>query len=460
MEALISLVKKLIEYPTEEEWFEFKDSWYDAYAIGEYISSLSNAAALAGKREGFLIWGVDDDTHELTNTEFSYRQNVRNEPLEHYLARQVTPDLGFSFHELDIDGNRVVVLVVPAAKIAPTSFNGTRFLRIGSSKVNLAKYPERESKLFEVLRHGLPTMENTPAYEQDLTFRKLLLYYEEKGITLNPQTFEKNLGLRTEEGRYNFLAQILSDNSQISVRVSIFKGNDKASPLYSVREFGNTCMLVTLDKILEYGDVLNIMQANEHNRLVEREEVPLFDQPAFREALVNAFVHNSWIEGNAPMITVYSDRIEILSRGTLAPSQTMEGFFKGESVPVNRRLSDIFLQLHISERSGRGVPAVTAAYGRGAYEFRANSIVVGIPFKIIEPASDKSEQTPKAKAETTVLQARILQEMRENPSVSQAQLAEIVGESFSTVKSNIRTLRENGLVNRVGPKKTGKWMVN
>lgn len=219
-------------------------------------------------------------------------------------------------------------------------------------------------------------------------------------------------------------------------------------------------MPVTLDKILEYGGVLNIMQANERRRIIEREEVPLFDQPAFREALVNAFVHNSWIEGNAPMITVYSDRIEILSRGTLAPHQTTEGFFKGESVPVNRRLSDIFLQLHISERSGRGVPAVTAAYGRGAYEFLTNSIVVSIPFKIIETASDKSGQMPKAKAETTVLQARILQEMRENPSVSQAQLAEIIGESFSTVKSNIRTLRENGLVNRVGPKKTGKWVVN
>ena len=46
--------------------------------------------------------------------------------------------------------------------------------------------------------------------------------------------------------------------------------------------------------------------------------------------------------GNEPMITVFSDRIEILSRGSLAPEQTMEGFFAGESVPVNRKLSEIF----------------------------------------------------------------------------------------------------------------------
>ena len=59
------------------------------------------------------------------------------------------------------------------------------------------------------------------------------------------------------------------------------------------------------------------------------------------------------------MITVYNNKIEILSRGTLAPQQTMKGFYLGESVPVNQKLSDIFLQLHISERSGRGVPNIT-----------------------------------------------------------------------------------------------------
>ncbi|MCD8242061.1 MAG: hypothetical protein LUD73_06780 [Lachnospiraceae bacterium] len=76
-------------------------------------------------------------------------------------------------------------------------------------------------------------------------------------------------------------------------------------------------------------------------------------------------------------------RVEILSRGTLPPKQTREGFFKGESVPVNQRLSDIFLQLHISERSGRGVPQITRVYGESAFEFRENSIAVTIPFTFI-----------------------------------------------------------------------------
>lgn len=49
-------------------------------------------------------------------------------------------------------------------------------------------------------------------------------------------------------------------------------------------------------------------------------------------------------------------------------------------VAGNDKLSEIFLQLHISEKSGRGVPQITEVYGKGAFTFRENSIVVMIPF--------------------------------------------------------------------------------
>ena len=123
------------------------------------------------------------------------------------------------------------------------------------------------------------------------------------------------------------MAQLLSDNSHIPVRFSLFSGESKSTTMYSVREFGNTCLLYSLDDVLRYGEVLNIPQADERNRIVERKEVPLFHAEAYREAVINAFVHNLWIDGNAPMITGFRDRIEILSRGHLPPKQTVEGFF-------------------------------------------------------------------------------------------------------------------------------------
>lgn len=52
------IVKELIEYPREANWYEFKENWYEPVGIGEYISSLSNAAVLEGKEYGYLVWGV------------------------------------------------------------------------------------------------------------------------------------------------------------------------------------------------------------------------------------------------------------------------------------------------------------------------------------------------------------------------------------------------------------------
>lgn len=181
-----------------------------------------------------------------------------------------------------IDGKDVVILVIPAANTIPTSFDKARYLRIGSSKVNLNKFPERELALFNALSRGIATIENTESDYQNLEFKQLFQYYANKGITLKESTFKTNLGLVTKDGKYNIMAQLLSDDSHFPIRVSMFSGNSKASPLYSVKEFGFTCILTSLNKLLDYGDAINIPQADESNRKMIRKEIILFDQDAFR----------------------------------------------------------------------------------------------------------------------------------------------------------------------------------
>lgn len=452
-----SVVQSLIQYNAEEEWFEFKENWFEHHAIGEYISAISNAAALRGKESGYFIWGVNNETHEIVGTTVNYQKDYNKEPFQHYLARLLTPDLYFSFNEIEVQGKRVVVLDIPAAKTVPTSFDGIRYIRIGSSKEKINKYPEREAQLFNVLTSGLPTIETVESEYQDLTFVRLFTYYAGRGITLRQETFEKNLGLRTKDGKYNMMAQLLSDDCHMPIRISIFRGETKAAPLFSVREFGNTCILLALDKILEYSDVINLIQTDERNRIMERKEVSLFNADAYREAVINAFVHNKWIDGNAPMITVFSNRIEILSRGTLAPEQTIEGFFLGESIPVNRKLSDLFLQLHISERSGRGVPKITEMYGRDAFEFRENSIVVTLPFTILEDSLVDKPVDKKPKMNEQM--EKVLLEIRNNPNITQPQLVKIMNIGKSMIQRYISNLKKMGYIERIGSNKSGYWKV-
>ena len=353
----------------------------------------------------------------------------------------------------------------------PTAFANERFIRVGSSKENIRKYPEKESFLFHVLRNGFPTIENTPSDYQNLTFEKLIFYYGTKGLLLKPETFKQNLGLLTEDGKYNILAQLLSDNSHIPIRVAIFSGTSKADKMYSVREFGYQCLLYSLDDVLRYGDILNILQADETNRDIERKEVPLFENEAYREAVVNAFVHNLWVSQNEPMFTVFSDRIEILSRGTLAPEQTLEGFFAGVSVPVNRKLSEIFLQLHISEKTGRGVPKIVHAYGKEAYEFHENSIVIKIPFHWINAMGEKQIKEPvpqqgkddnnseKKEELLSKTQQTILTEFRDNPNITKAQLSIKTGLGKTAIDNGIAALKKKGYIEHIGSRKNGYYRV-
>ncbi len=444
----------------EQEWFEFKENWFQPEALGEYISALSNAAAFHYKKYAFFIWGVNDETHEIIGTIFNQYAHYNDEPYQNFLARNLSPSINFTFEEVEIEGKRVVVLVIPAAVEIPTSFKNNRYIRIGSSKCNLKDYPKREIELFKILDKREKTIETIKAKYQDLTFQKLFGYYGSKGIVLNQKTFIKNLGLKNDDGEFNLLAQLLSDNSHFPLRVSIFDGKTKGSNLFSVREFGNNCLLYTLDELLRYGDVLNIIQADETGRVVERKDVSLFDNKAFREAIINAVLHNKWVEGNEPMISVFSDRIEILSRGSLAPTQTIEGFYLGESIPVNEKLSEIFLQLHISEKSGRGVPKIIEMYGKEAFTFRENSIVVTIPFQKINTTSKNvGNKIGNKKISLNSRRQTILKEIRDNANVTAKELSRILKISETAVENNLSFLKQNDYVERIGSKKAGYWKV-
>ena len=102
-DQLIARINELRGYKTEREWFEFKTNWYEPTQLGAYISALSNAAAYDGQKAGYLVWGINNETHDVEGTDFDPDQDVQNEPLKHWLARQLSPDIVFRFEEREIE---------------------------------------------------------------------------------------------------------------------------------------------------------------------------------------------------------------------------------------------------------------------------------------------------------------------------------------------------------------------
>ena len=69
-EYLIGLVHELRKLSHETEWVEFKQNRAEPDEIGEYISALANSAALLGKVNAYLVWGVDNESHDIIGTTF------------------------------------------------------------------------------------------------------------------------------------------------------------------------------------------------------------------------------------------------------------------------------------------------------------------------------------------------------------------------------------------------------
>ena len=383
-----------------------------------------------------------------------------------YRTKNIYPCINFKFDEFYHKGKRVVVLIVPAAKNIPTSFKDIRYTRIGSSLESLLRYPEKEAEIWNCLNHKEDSLETIVSQYQDLSFNSLINYYSSKGIFLNLDTFKENLGLLTDDGKYNLLAQLLSDNSHINIRVAVFAGKSKADPMFSVKEFGMINLLLSLDKVLNYGDTFNIPQADERNRIVTRKDIFLFDANAYREAIINAFVHNDWTTNNAPMFTFYSDRIEILSHGALSPKLTIADFYKGKSEPKNKKLSDIFIQLHISERTGRGVPTILNSYGEKAFEFANNWIQVTIPFNFINVVDYQiSPNVVNISGEYVVnkslnkSQILILKSLRNNPNITIEGISRETGLGHTAIQNNLNKLQNINIIKRNGSRKSGYWEV-
>ena len=173
VEYLQSLVRELAKLPDETEWVEFKCNNKQPQMIGEYISALSNSAALCERPKAYLVWGVDDTTHKIVGTEFQYRKMKKgNEELEAWLSRMLSPRINFRFFEVPMDEGMVVLMEIPCAEKQPVQFAGGEFIRIGTNKKNLKEYCKDGEKLHQWGNSSIRAVLNRNNYYGDLVQRK------------------------------------------------------------------------------------------------------------------------------------------------------------------------------------------------------------------------------------------------------------------------------------------------
>ena len=138
---LHKLLLELCSQPQEEHWLEFKLNYINHDEIGEYISALSNGATISNKSFGYLIWGVENITHEVKGTLFRFNNAKEgNQYLELWLRQLLHPKISFEIFEFDYQGKHIVLLRIPAAMAEPTQFKKIPYIRISSHKTDLRNH--------------------------------------------------------------------------------------------------------------------------------------------------------------------------------------------------------------------------------------------------------------------------------------------------------------------------------
>ena len=250
------------------------------------------------------------------------------------------------------------------------------------------------------------------------------------------------------------MAELLSDRNNIPFIFVKFQGENKAS-ISERSDYGYGCILTT------YGKIKNRLQAENicisDTAVRPRKDTYLFDFDCVNEAILNALVHNDWTI-TEPQISMFHNRLEILSHGGLPNGMTKEQFFDGISKPRNASLMRIFLNMGLTEHTGHGIPTIVEKYGKDVFEIESNFIRCIIPFEkeVIDQIDNKNVGLNVGLNKT---EKKVIETLIENPSVTSVELAEKVGVTKRTIERAFKSLQEKKMIERIGSKRDGNWIV-
>jgi len=375
-EYIIALVRELLKQPKESEWLEFKHNNKEPQMIGEYISALSNSAALHRKTNAYMIWGIDDTTYKLLGTSFSPSQTkVGGEALENWLLRLLEPKIEFKFYEIEIENKKVVLLEIAPAYRHPVRFNGVEYIRFHSYKKKLKDLPEKERELWrifdnipferQIAAHNLEESEVLKYLEYTTYFELLDLPLPENRTAILKALEDDEMIKKQDNGKFAItnlgailFAKDLNKFNHLrrkAIRVIQYKDNTKLETIKEIQ--GKKGYAVGFEELIEY--INNILPSNEIIEKVFRKTIKMYPELASRELVANAIIHQDFFQtGNSVMVEIYNNRIEITNPGE--PLVDTDRFLDTPPKSRNEILASFMRRINICEERGSGIDKVVA----------------------------------------------------------------------------------------------------
>lgn len=415
----------------------------------EYTDDIiKTVIAFANTSGGTLYVGIADNG-EVYGLEDIEQTALR---VSNALRDAVRPDITMfiSLDHQQIEGKAVLAVHVQAGTARPyyLSGKGVRpegvFVRQGASTV-----PASESVILRMIKETSgDDYESARSLQQSLSFHSASQAFSREGIAFGAQQ-QRSLGIIGQDGAYTNLGLLLSDQCIHGCRIAVFEGLDKTT-FKDRTELGGS-LLKQMDEAYAFIDRHNGLRA-EYSGL-RREELRDYPPVAIREALLNALVHRDYSFSGSMLISLFDDRVELVSLGGLPRGITYADLSLGISVLRNSRLAEVFYRLHLIEAYGTGLSKITQSY-QGAVR-QPQIEVSDNAFKITLPNRNVGGKAQPSALDGT--QARVLALLRDRSPLSRAEVEQALQLSQGKALRALSALVDQGLLTKLGSARNTRY---
>ena len=270
--------------------------------------------AFANTKGGKIYIGVDDDGSPIglkdpDDTSLQVSNMARD---------AIKPDISMFLHyeTISMEGKEILSIDVQRGTERPyyIAKKGLRpegvYVRQGYSSV-----PATDNAIRQMIKEtDGEHFEDMRSLEQNLTFKAAEEEFEKRGIPFGSSQM-KTLGLLNKDGLYTNLALILSDECKHTIKVAVFEDERKLK--FKDRKEFEGSVFTQMNEAFKYIDLCNRTSSTfEGLYRIDSKDYP---PEAIREALLNCIVHREYSIQASTLISIYSNKIEFVSVGGLAP---------------------------------------------------------------------------------------------------------------------------------------------
>ncbi len=367
----------------------------------------------------------------------------------------IRPDLTMFIHYDSVEvGSRKIVRVTVHRGTGRPYYAADKGLRPSGVFVRqgTAAAPATEANIRQMIKEtDGDNYEDVRSLRQDLTFAYAKSVFASSNLALE-STQMQTLGILSPDGIFTNLGLLLSDQCPHIIKAAAFAGINQDA-FQDRREFTGS-LLKQIDDSYAFLDMRNETSATFQG--IHRIDHRAYPPAALREALLNAIVHRDYAYSASTLISVYADRIEIVSVGGLVSGFHLNDVTAGLSICRNPKLANIFYRLKLIEAYGTGLKKILTAYPsmEASQLFQVTEKV----FKVTMPRMvSKRAQVEHSSIVPCTTEERIVQLLASRVTIARADVEQLAGISMSSAARVLKKMVQQGTLIKTGEGKNTRY---